>query len=347
MGQGDSFGDGSQGFPPDQKDEFGNLTSTSTGISQIFRDGKFGGKGRIALLSLVLILLAGGGVFYYYTMEPAADTDGPLVSEDDKEQEDPAAKLKSEEKHEDVMGKNHKVESPSNDLHDKAQGELAKADPAQKTVEAAVPAKEEQKEKEDVAEETAVSSPVSKGPAATVKPTLTAPENGVTRIYNEVTEAPEFSWNTDAGSWILFSRSPKMKPVHFKVWVKGQSFKFSRALPGVWFWRVSNAAGQSEIRSFTVKAPPRRSLVLTSPTEAGVIAGTGGLVSWSGSRYVTYYRVELSTGDWTHLSYKFATSGTALALKSVAAGPYELRIGAFSEVSGRWEYTNPIKVTVQ
>jgi hypothetical protein len=34
-------------------------------------------------------------------------------------------------------------------------------------------------------------------------------------------------------------------------------------------------------------------------------------------------------------------------LEGVTAGAYQMRVGAFSEVSGRFEYTAPASVTVQ
>ena len=63
---------------------------------------------------------------------------------------------------------------------------------------------------------------------------------------------------------------------------------------------------------------------------------------------MAYYRVELNQGDdWSNPQFKFSSSGTQVQLNGVAAGQYSMRLGAFSEVSGRWEYTQPTSVTVQ
>ena len=36
--------------------------------------------------------------------------------------------------------------------------------------------------------------------------------------------------------------------------------------------------------------------------------------------------------------HRFGTSGTSIALQGVNPGTYDVRVGAFSEVSGRWEW---------
>jgi hypothetical protein len=78
------------------------------------------------------------------------------------------------------------------------------------------------------------------------------------------------------------------------------------------------------------------------------LAGTGGSVTWKGDSGVAYYRVELNQNDdWSNPQYKFSSSGTQAQLNGVPAGSYNMRLGAFSEVSGRWEYTQPIQVNVQ
>ena len=104
----------------------------------------------------------------------------------------------------------------------------------------------------------------------------------------------------------------------------------------------------SEPRSFSVSAPIRRNVALTAPTSGGTIAGTGGVVSWTGDKGVAYYRVEMNQGDdWTNPQFKFSSSGAQSQLNAVPAGSYQMRLGAFSEVSGRWEYGQVMPVTVQ
>ena len=104
----------------------------------------------------------------------------------------------------------------------------------------------------------------------------------------------------------------------------------------------------SEPRSFSVSAPVRRNVAMTAPASGGSIAGTGGVVSWTGDKGVAYYRVELNQGeDWSNPQFKFSSSGSQAQLNAVPAGSYQMRLGAFSEVSGRWEYGQVVPVTVQ
>ena len=94
-------------------------------------------------------------------------------------------------------------------------------------------------------------------------------------------------------------------------------------------------------------ALPPGSDIAVGPASGGAIAGNGGTVAWQGDNKVGFYRVELSTGSWANPSHRFASSGNSLNLTGVAPGTYQMRVGAFSEVAGRWEYTPAIPVTVQ
>ena len=138
-----------------------------------------------------------------------------------------------------------------------------------------------------------------------------------------------------------------MTPEIMRVKVSGNSFAFSNPWPGKWFWRVENEAGASEIRTFSVSSPARRNVALTAPAAGASLAGTGGEVTWQGDSNVARYKVELSTGEWANPNYVFSSSGSKVQLNAVTAGKYKSRLGAFSEVSGRWEFTQPVDVTVQ
>jgi hypothetical protein len=185
-------------------------------------------------------------------------------------------------------------------------------------------------------------APVSVGSIA-----LSSPENGATLAYDETQGSAMFSWNGGPGT-IVFSRHSNMQPEIMRVKVSGATYAFHHPWPGQWFWKVESEAGASEVRSFSVSAPVRRNIAISSPTAGATLAGTGGVVSWSGDKGVAYYRVEMSQGDdWSNPQFKFSSSGSQVQLNGVSAGSYNLRLGAFSEVSGRWEYTQPIKVIVQ
>src|SRR5690606_30916752 len=128
---------------------------------------------------------------------------------------------------------------------------------------------------------------------------------------------------------------------------RGNQYEFHHPWPGTWYWKVENASGSTEGRSFQVTAPARRNVVLSEPQAGGAVAGNGGTVSWQGDNSVAFYRVELTaSGSWANPEHRFATSGNSVSLQGVAAGQYQMRVGAFSEVSGRWEFTAPVPVSV-
>ncbi|MCX6125216.1 MAG: hypothetical protein NTV34_10805 [Proteobacteria bacterium] len=183
--------------------------------------------------------------------------------------------------------------------------------------------------------------------AATSAIQLASPDSGASLAYDETQGSASFSWSGGPGT-IVFSRHSSMQPEVMRVKVSSGNYSFHRPWPGQWYWKVENEGGASEIRSFSVSAPVRRNVSLSSPQAGGALAGTGGAVSWTGDKGVAYYRVELNqTDDWSNPQYKFSSSGSQAQLNGVTAGTYSLRLGACSEVSGRWEYTQPISVTVQ
>ncbi|MEI6397704.1 MAG: hypothetical protein WCO71_02940 [Pseudomonadota bacterium] len=195
-----------------------------------------------------------------------------------------------------------------------------------------------------------VEAPVAETPAAAPAAgaiTLTAPEASASLAYDETQGSAMFSWEGGPGT-IVFSRHSSMQPEVMRVKVSGASYSFHHPWPGQWFWKVESDAGGSEVRSFSVSAPVRRNVALTAPAVGGTLAGTGGVVSWTGDKGVAYYRVELNqSDDWSNPQFKFSSSGSQAQLNGVAAGQYKMRLGAFSEVSGRWEYSQPTSVTVQ
>lgn len=163
--------------------------------------------------------------------------------------------------------------------------------------------------------------------------------------YDEALGFAELTWE-GPGDYVLMSRNENMQPIAEKFEVSGSSFKVHNPYPGRWYWQVQNKAGLSKVSSFNVAAPARRAISLTSQKEGDTIEGNGGVIHWTGDTKVSYYRVELSQDKWTNPPFRFATSGTQLAIRGVPAGSYKLRLGGFSESSGRWEYTQPIAVTI-
>jgi hypothetical protein len=229
---------------------------------------------------------------------------------------------------------------------DVAEDDVAAEDPSATT--AATP--------EDAAKP-ADAAPTAEAPAAAPAPetmappagaiSLSSPDNGASLTYDETQGAAMFSWSGGPGT-IVFSRHSSMQPEVMRVKVSGSNYSFHHPWPGQWFWKVESEGGASEVRSFSVSAPIRRNIAITAPASGASLAGTGGVVSWTRDNAVAYYRVELNQGDdWSNPLFKFSSAGSQLELNGVGAGQYQLRLGAFSEVSGRWEFTQPISVTVQ
>ena len=176
-------------------------------------------------------------------------------------------------------------------------------------------------------------------------PRIVSPENNQSRNYDETSEYAQFEWQGEPGGHILFSRSYDMQPLEKKISVSENYYRLAHPWPGTWYWRVENSLGMSAVKSFYVEAPVRRQIALNPLGE--VLSGTGGVVSWQGDSKVARYVIELSQSGWSNPQFKFQTSGTSLTLNNVSSGDYQIRLGAFSEVSGRWEYTQAQAVSIQ
>lgn len=173
--------------------------------------------------------------------------------------------------------------------------------------------------------------------------TLMEPADGQKWIYDETETPARFTWDGGSSGMIVFSRSPTMSPEVMRVPATGYGYTFHNPYPGTWYWQMVNNSGTTDVRSFVIDPPVRRNIVVNQIAE---ISGNGGVVEWQGDEKVAFYRVEFSTGGWANPQYRFATTGTKVQVQGLAAGAYKMRVGAFSEVSGRWEYTAPSDVTV-
>jgi hypothetical protein len=182
---------------------------------------------------------------------------------------------------------------------------------------------------------------------ATDAPATTSPTNGQARLYDETSSDAEFTWGGSPGGYISFSRTADMRATVRRTKVEGNSYVFRHPWPGTWYWQVENDAGKSAVESFSVAAPVRRNIAVSSPQAGATLPGNGGLVSWNSDEHVSRYKVELSTGDWANPAHRQQTVGTDLQLSGVAPGTYQMRVGAWSDVAGRWEYTAPMAVTIQ
>ena len=174
-------------------------------------------------------------------------------------------------------------------------------------------------------------------------PQLIEPKDGTSRYYDESSHRSVFSWEGGPGT-IVIARSPNMKSVGVRSEVNANTFTSPSLAPGKWYWQVSNNLGSSVIRSFTIMPSPKRNISINSPKQ-GEKLSNGDMISWTGDKKIAYYKVELSQNG-TKI-YTFSTSATNYQINSVNPGSYTLKIASFSEVSGKWEYTDEISVVVQ
>ena len=318
---GNTFSQGgsqSNPFTADLKGEFtSNFGTNTNAVSQIFKEGGFVSSNRTKYLLIaagVLVVLA--VVFYFYTSDSSSDETDEDVTTAEQIEPKPSDQLK-------------KVEPPA---------AVAPVEP--KPIEQAI-----------VQEAPAVPARAARSARSEAVLTgtlrLASPGNGSAVDYDETTGAALFTWKGSSGGRIVFSRSSSMRPEAFHANVSGNTYNFNHPWPGTWFWRVDAGGSSSDVRSFTVNAPARRSITVSQPQSGGSVAGSGGVVGWQAAERVAFYRVEFSNGSWANPQFRFATSGNSVQLQGVTAGQYQMRVGGFSEVSGRWEYTAPVPVTVQ
>lgn len=315
-------------FTADLKGEFtSNFGTNTNAVSQIFKDGGFTANNntKYILIGVAVLLLLAMVWFFMDSGEPTQDdifaTDpatDPLNATDPKMNQgtaDPAA-----------------IDPSMTDPNaQQASAVTENQQPAQEFV-------EEQPESLAGANAGSSQSYASGGPA------LISPIDGDSRSYDETKGPATFTWEGGGGT-IQFSRNRSMSPLYMSVPVSGSSYAFYNPYPGTWYWRVVQDGAASETRSFYVEPAVPRNIVVSS---TGAVAGEGGTISWTGDSMVAFYRVELSAdGNWANPSYRFASATESVKTTGVAPGAYQMRVGAFSEIAGRWEYSQPVTINVQ
>jgi hypothetical protein len=316
-------------FTADLKGEFtSNFGTNTNAVSQIFKEGGFVNQDRTKKLIIGGVVIAVLAILLYVFWPSGDDS----VATDETAGEETATEEAAGEET-DEAATEETDEATTEDTADTPAETPATAD----TTQAADQSTEGSKASSYVPSSFAASSGSI---------TLTEPADGSSLNYDESQGAATFSWS-GGGGWIVFSRNQSMNPVSLKVAVSGNSYSFQHPWPGKWFWKVQNKSGSTEVRSFSVASPVRRNIQISEPQANGAIAGSGGTISWQGDSKVARYRVEFSTGDWANPPYRFSSSGNSVQTNGVPAGQYQMRLGAFSEVSGRWEFTSPVGVTVQ
>lgn len=320
---------GTNPFTADLKGEFtSNFGTNTNAVSQIFKEGGFAGQSKTkyyiigGVAALVVVILA-------FAFMDFGSEEGDEEAAADGEASEEVAKDDSEE-----------------GAADKEASDTAKDESAEAT--------SDETSKETVAEEAKPEAPAPApqpkkayaGGGGYGKVSLGEPADGATLNYDETQGAAMFTWTGGSG-YVVFGRNANLNPPAFKTRVNGNQFAFQAPWPGTWYWKVQNSSGSTEVRSFKVNAPARRNIQISQPAAGAAIAGSGGVVAWQADGAVAYYRVEFSNGGWANPAHRFATSGNSVQLQGVPPGDYQMRVGAFSEVSGRFEYSQPMAVKVQ
>jgi len=307
---GTKAGGESNPFTADLKGDFNSNFGTNTNpVSQILTGGNHNGRRRKFILGGALVLVLGLFALNYFTSSDEASTDDDLAVEDSEDSEGSP-----------VEGAENATDQPPVSNQDSATTKEVTKD---------------------------VGTDSKREMTATTGPTLEVPNDGQMRAYDETGEPAVFKWSGSPGGTVSFSRSSTFSPMVRKVQVEGNSYEFRNPWPGKWYVQVENSAGKSAVASFTVEAPQRRNVAISSPADGQSVAGSGGMVSWTGDSSISRYKVEFSSGDWSQPAYKLQTVGTEAQLNGVPAGNYQMRVAAWSDVSGRWEYSNPVSVSVQ
>jgi hypothetical protein len=296
-------------FTGELKGEFSSDFGTNTNaVSQIFKSGGFASENKSKLILGVVAVIGILGAAYLFLSEPSEDE-----------------VTTAEEATGDEEGIEEEEATEMSDVPTEA------AKPAEAAAPAPAPAVD------------------SAAAASTGAITLTTPANGAAQSYDETEGPAEFQWEGPADQ-IVFSRSQTMSPPVKIVTLNGAStYSFANPYPGTWYWQVKNSSGTSEVRSFKISSPARRSFPVSQPTSGGSIAGTGGVVSWQAGEKIARYSVEFTPAGQSFAtpSNRFGASGTSVAIQGVTPGSYDVRVGAFSEVAGRWEWQLIRNVTVQ
>ena len=176
---------------------------------------------------------------------------------------------------------------------------------------------------------------------------IVSPVDGQSRDYDQTMGGAIFSWQGMA-EYISFARNSEFVGARRTQVTDSNEYVMHHPVPGQWFWRLEDSASNplSETFTFYVANPVPRNISISEPQAGGSIS-SGGTVSWMGDEKISFYRVELASGGFSNPNYRFSTVGTSLNLEGVSPGSYQLRLGAFSEVIGAWEYSEPVSINIQ
>lgn len=328
-------------FTGDLKGEFTSEFGTNTNaVSQIFNNNGFNSQSRTKMVVgiVALVSLLAGGFFYIQSQDSETQQEDTVLDPQEIGEED-IAEGDDELQQEQLEAENGKATEADADA-----AKTPAADTAATTAEADSASEMIATETAPRARSSARSSSQSFGSTASMGQSgsisVASPIGGADASYNESMAAPRFTWQGNADK-IMFSRSASMRPVYRWADVTGRnSYEFQGVFPGNWYWQLQGPDGMSDIKSFTISPPSRRQISIIEPQSGAALSGNGGFVAWSSADKVARYQVQFKTPDmsWANPTYRYGTVGTKVAVSGIAPGTYDMRVGAFSEVSGRWEW---------
>lgn len=362
----ESSTDSSNPFETELKSDFSSSfgATTTNAVSHMFKDSGFLSENRTKLIAIlgVLVLLIAGGIYFLSETGPNNSNEFMIADTEDQDEEE----LTLEGLNEEIKAEEKEKKASPMDEEDDLLGDLEDEQDLAKESKSNQDFKDLTEDTdlasigygdEDITDtstgdstDSTSSMPTQKQVAASSPPVSQSPANGAQRIYNEASSRAKFIWDAGGGSsWITISPNQDLStPVAKLHGTPSGSLEVRRLLtPGTWYWQVSNNQGKSEVRNFTILPAPLRKIDLIEPSLGSSLSASSGTVKWTGDTEVSLYKVEATAnGDWTNPEFKRSTSATQITVAGIPTGNLQMRVGAFSEVSGQWEFTEPVDISV-
>lgn len=291
-----------------------------------------GRKKKWMLLIVILGALVGGGAYFYFYSQPEAmpGSTGPLYEPEEATDHGgtEAAPEKAMKEEAVAPAESHHQSAPATSLP--AMAKSSGGDAGEMNV-----------SHHEVAG--AASTQAADGPV------LLQPENNSQWNLDGTMGFPVFTWNAAQSATLMISRDPKVeKRIEVEFQTKAGKYEYRSIMPGTYYWKVVSASGASEIRTFVIQSVSRRNIFIKSPVEGSAVSGDSVDVVWNGDEKVRLYKVQYSIDPAVFSpQQEFQTVGTKITVAHLPKGPVWIRVAAFSLVSEQWEYTKPVKISIQ
>jgi hypothetical protein len=176
--------------------------------------------------------------------------------------------------------------------------------------------------------------------------TNVTPKEGASMVFDLTKGPATFKWQGEATK-IIFSLNKTMKPIARRIDVIGKSsYGFRGIKPATWFWRLDTSLGEGAVQSFKIRRPKARNFEFTQPVTGSSISRQSAPISWKPAKKVAWYKLIVYRKGGKKAILVKGTSGSKLTINNIKPGQYEMKLGAFSEVSGKWEWKRITDITV-